>query len=275
MLETVDISKYSDQMITMMLEYLPKMISALAILFIGIWVIRMIKGFVTKMMHKRDMEPTLANFLGDILNWTLRILLFITVISQLGVQSTSFVAVLGAAGLAIGLSLQGSLANFAGGVLIIMFKPFRVGDYIQAQGIDGTVQQIQIFVTKLTTVNNQIIYVPNGALSNGTITNFSQSEFRRADLTIGISYGSDIKKAKEIALEIMNNHPLVMEEPAPVVWVKELAESSIDLAVRPWAKNGDFWAMRSDILEQVKNAFDQNDIEIPFPQRDIHIKNQN
>lgn len=275
MLETVDISKYSDQMITMMLEYLPKMISALAILFIGIWVIRMIKGFVTKMMHKREMEPTLANFLGDILNWTLRILLFITVISQLGVQSTSFVAILGAAGLAIGLSLQGSLANFAGGVLIIMFKPFKVGDFIEAQGESGTVIEIQIFITKLATINNQIIYIPNGSLSNGNITNYSQSDFRRADLTIGISYGSDIKKAKEIALEIMNNHPLVMENPAPVVWVKELAESSIDLAVRPWAKNEDFWEMRSDILEQVKNAYDQNDIEIPFPQRDIHIKNQN
>lgn len=273
MLESLEISKYTDQLIMMVLEYLPKMISALAILFIGIWVIRMIKKFVTKMMHKREMEPTLANFLGDILNWTLRILLFITVISQLGVQSTSFVAILGAAGLAIGLSLQGSLANFAGGVLIIMFKPFKVGDFIDAQGVSGTVAQIQIFVTKLATVDNQIIYVPNGSLSNGNIINFSQSEFRRADLTIGISYGSDIKKAKEIALRIMEAHPAVMEDPAPVVWVKELAESSIDLAVRPWAKNEDFWAMRSDILEQVKNAYDQNGIEIPFPQRDVHIKN--
>ena len=266
------LTEYSNTIVTKFMEYLPNILSALVLLFLGLWSIKIVKSILNKIMIKRNLEATLANFLSDLLNWTLKALLFVTVISQLGVQTSSFVAILGAAGLAIGLSLQGSLANFAGGVLIIMFKPFRVGDFIQAQGEMGTVHQIQIFVTKLHTADNQIIYIPNGQLSNGSITNFSQSNYRRADLTIGISYGSDIKKAKEIALDIMKNHEYVLEDPMPVVWVKDLAESSVDLAVRPWAKNENFWAMRSDILQQIKEAFDNNGIEIPFPQRDLHIK---
>jgi small conductance mechanosensitive channel len=273
MLSNQDIlTEYSKTFFAKFMEYLPNIISALVLLLLGLWSIRILKNIVSKIMNKRNLEATLANFLGDLLNWTLKILLFITVISQLGVQTSSFVAILGAAGLAIGLSLQGSLANFAGGVLIIMFKPFRVGDFIQAQGEMGTVAQIQIFVTKLHTADNQIIYIPNGQLSNGTINNFSQSTHRRADLTISISYGSDIKKAKEIAMEVMQKHELVLDEPTPVVWVKDLADSSVDLAVRPWAKNENFWAMRSDILQQIKEAFDNNGIKIPYPQRDLHIK---
>ena len=271
-MDQIDISAYANQLLTIFTSFLPNLVSAILIYFIGGWVIRLFKNFVTKVLKKREVEPTLSLFLTDILNWTLKILLLITIISQLGIQSSSFVAILGAAGLAIGLSLQGSLANFAGGVLIITFKPFKVGDYVEAQGVGGTVDQIQIFVTKLVTVDNQIIYIPNGNLSNNTIVNFSQSEYRRADLTVGIGYASDMKKAQEIAHEVMKNHPLVLQDPAPVVWIKGLGDSSVDLAVRPWAKNADFWKMRSEILEQVKNAFDQNGIEIPFPQRDVHIK---
>ncbi len=174
--------------------------------------------------------------------------------------------------MAIGLSLQGSLSNFAGGVLIIMFKPFKVGDFIEAQGVSGTVKQIQIFVTQLSTVDNQTIFVPNGALSNNNIINYTYATTRRADLTIGISYNSNIKKAKELALEVMNNHPMVLKDPEPMVLVRDLADSSINLAVRPWAKTEDFFVMRSDILEQIKLKFDENNIVIPFPQRDIHIK---
>jgi small conductance mechanosensitive channel len=218
------------------------------------------------------MEPTLSKFLADILIWTLKILLFVTVISKLGVENSSFVAIIGAAGLAVGLSLQGSLSNFAGGVLIIMFKPFKVGDYIEAQNVSGTVKQIQIFVTQLATVDNQIIFVPNGALSNGTIINYSYATNRRANLTIAISYGSNIKKAKEIVMQLMENHPKVLKDPAPVVLVDSLADSSINLAVRPWANLEDFFEMRSDILEQIKLKFDENGIEIPFPQLDFHIK---
>jgi small conductance mechanosensitive channel len=263
---------YWDYFLKVLVEYSPRLISALLVFGIGWWAIKLFKSFLVRIMKKREMEPTLSKFLADILIWTLKILLFVTVISRLGVENSSFVAIIGAAGLAIGLSLQGSLANFAGGVLIIMFKPFKVGDFIQAQGEMGTVEEIQIFVTIISTIDNQTIYIPNGSLSNGNITNFSQSTYRRADLTIGISYSSDIKKAKELALEVLNKHPLVLDEPAPVIWVKDLADSSIDLAVRPWAKNEDFWQMRSDILEQIKITFDTNGIEIPFPQRDVHIK---
>lgn len=271
-MEEIDISAYAHQLLTIFIGFLPNLLAAFLIYLIGSWVIKFVKRFAEKLMKRREVETTLAQFLSDILNWTLRILLIITIISQLGIQSSSFVAILGAAGLAIGLSLQGSLANFAGGVLIITFKPFKVGDYIEAQSVSGTVDQIQIFVTRLVTVDNQIIYIPNGNLSNNTIINFSQSEIRRADLSIGISYSSDIKKAKELAFEVMKTNPLVLAEPEPVVWIKGLGDSSVDLAVRPWARNEDFWQMRSEILEQIKDAYDTNGIEIPFPQRDIHIK---
>lgn len=266
------VTKYWDYFTKVLMEYSPRLISATIILVIGWTAIRLIKKLIMSIMVKREMEPTLSKFLADILIWTLKILLFVTVISRLGVENSSFVAIIGAAGLAIGLSLQGSLSNFAGGVLIIMFKPFKVGDFIEAQGVSGTVKQIQIFVTQLATVDNQIIFVPNGALSNGTITNYSYATTRRANLIIGISYGSNIKKAKEIAMDVMENHPLVLKDPAPVVLVSDLADSSINLSVRAWANLPDFFVMRSDILEQVKLRFDENGIEIPFPQRDIHIK---
>ncbi len=266
------VTKYWDYFTKVLMEYSPRLISATLILVIGWTAIRLIKKLIMSIMVKREMEPTLSKILADILIWTLKILLFVTVISRLGVENSSFVAIIGAAGLAVGLSLQGSLSNFAGGVLIIMFKPFKVGDFIEAQGVSGTVKQIQIFVTQLATVDNQVIFVPNGALSNGTITNYSYATTRRANLIIGISYGSNIKKAKEIAMDVMENHPLVLKDPAPVVLVSDLADSSINLSVRPWANLPDFFVMRSDILEQVKLRFDENGIEIPFPQRDIHIK---
>lgn len=266
------VTKYWDYFTNVLIEYSPRLISATILFVIGWWAIKLIKKLIMRVMVKREMEPTLSKFLADILIWTLKILLFVTVISRLGVENSSFVAIIGAAGLAIGLSLQGSLSNFAGGVLIIMFKPFKVGDFVEAQGVSGTVKQIQIFVTQLATVDNQIIFVPNGVLSNGTIINYTYATTRRADLTIGISYSSNIKKAKEIILEILSNHPLVLKDPEPMVLVKDLADSSINLAVRPWADIENFFIMRSEVLEQIKNAFDHNGIEIPFPQRDVHIK---
>ncbi|GGD33559.1 mechanosensitive ion channel family protein [Flavobacterium orientale] len=265
------ITRYWDYFTNVLMEYSPRLISATIIFVIGWTAIKLIKKLIMSIMIKREMEPTLSKFLADILIWTLKILLFVTVISRLGVENSSFVAIIGAAGLAIGLSLQGSLANFAGGVLIIMFKPFKVGDFIEAQSVMGTVKQIQIFVTQLSTVDNQTIFVPNGALSNGTIINYTFATTRRADLTIGISYSSNIKKAKELAMEVMLAHPKVLEDPKPMVLVKDLADSSINLAVRPWAKLEDFFEMRSDILEQIKLKYDENGITIPFPQRDLHI----
>jgi small conductance mechanosensitive channel len=255
-LDTNYIAGYANTFISALVEYSPKVISAVIILFIGLYAIRIINRVIRKIMVKRELDPTLTKFLADILLWVLRVLLFVTFIDKLGIGTSSFVAILGAMGLAVGLSLQGSLSNFAGGMLIILFKPFKVGDTIEAQGVLATVQEIQIFVTKLITSNNQTIFVPNGALSNGTITNYSMQGSRRADLTIAISYGTDIKKAKDIITTLLANNPKVLTSPAAEVSVKNLTDNAIQLAVRPWAKNEDFGAVVSDTLENCKLAFD-------------------
>ena len=216
-------------------------------------------------MIQREIEPTLIKFLSDIIFWGLRIVLFIAVISKLGIESSSFVAILGAAGLAVGLSLQGSLSNFAGGMLIILFKPFKLGDAIEAQGVSGTVIDIQIFVTQLLTANNQVIFVPNGALSNGTIINYSKEENRRTDLTLGISYDTNIKIAKDIISKILAQHPKVLKLPEATVSVKELTDSGIKIAIRAWTKNEDFGDVASAILENCMVAFDDAGISFqPF-----------
>jgi small conductance mechanosensitive channel len=216
-------------------------------------------------MIKRNLDPTLTKFLADILLWVLRVLLFVTFISKLGIETSSFVAILGAMGLAVGLSLQGSLSNFAGGMLIILFKPFKVHDTIEAQGVIGTVSEIQIFVTKLLTANNQTIFVPNGSLSNGNIINYSMEKIRRADLTIAISYDTNIKEAKDIIIDVLNNNPKVLKTPAAEVSVKNLTDNAIQLAVRPWATSEDFWGVYGDTLQNCKQAFDAAGIIIqPF-----------
>ncbi len=259
------IKDYSEGFIKVLLDYSPKLISAFLILIVGIYAIRFINRIVKKIMVKRDLDPTLSKFLADILNWVLRVLLFVTFISKLGIETSSFVAILGAAGLAVGLSLQGSLSNFAGGMLIILFKPFRVGDTIEAQGVIGTVSEIQIFVTKLLSANNQTIFIPNGILSNGLITNFSVAGMRRVDLVFSLSYETDIKLAKEIVTQVMQNHSKVLKTPEPLVMVKDLTDTAIHLAIRPWTKNEDFGTVSSDILENCKTAFEEKGISIqPF-----------
>lgn len=262
---TEHIATYAETFIKVLIDYSPKLISAFLILFVGLYIIRVINRLIRKIMIKRELDPTLTKFLADILLWVLRVLLFVTFISKLGIETSSFVAILGAMGLAVGLSLQGSLSNFAGGMLIILFKPFKVGDTIEAQGSIGTVHEIQIFVTKLINANNQTIFIPNGSLSNGIITNYSMQGFRKADLTISISYDTDIKKAKDIITEVLKNNPKVLKTPAAEVSVKNLTDSSIQLAVRPWANNEDFWGVYSDTLEGCKLAFDAAGIVIqPF-----------
>lgn len=259
------ISNYVSKFIDVLVDYAPKLVSAFIILFVGIYAIRLINRVITKVMVQRNLDPTLTKFLSDILIWALRILLFVTFISKLGIETSSFVAILGAMGLAVGLSLQGSLSNFAGGMLIIVFKPFKVGDTIEAQGVIATVVEIQIFVTKMLTGNNQTVFVPNGALSNGTIINYSMQGERKADLTFSISYDSDIKKAKEILLDVLVKNPKVLKTPAPEVFVKNLSASSIDFAVRPWAKNANYGAVFSETLENCKIALDEAGISIqPF-----------
>ena len=250
-------NEYLQQFLKVLIEYSPRFISAILILFIGLYVIRFCNRMVRKVMIQRQVDPTLSKFLADIVLWVFRVLLFVTFISKLGIETTSFVAILGAAGLAVGLSLQGSLSNFAGGMLIILFKPFRVGDAIEAQGVAGTVSEIQIFVTKLINGNNQTIFVPNGALSNGTIINYSLQGIRRADFIFSLSYETDIKTAKEIVMKVMENHPNVLKNPAPEVVVKTLTDTAIHLAIRPWSTNIDFGIVSSDILENCKEAFDQ------------------
>jgi small conductance mechanosensitive channel len=262
-------AEYIEQFITILIDYSPKLISALIILFVGLYVIRLINRLVRRIMLRRNLDPTLSKFLADSLLWALRVLLFISFISKLGIETSSFVAILGAAGLAIGLSLQGSLSNFAGGMLIILFKPFRVGDTIEAQGAIGTVLEIQIFVTKLITGNNQTIFIPNGILSNGVITNNSMQGNRRADLLFSLSYDTNIKTAKDTVMEVMQNHAKVLKNPAPTVVVRGLTDSAVQLSVRPWAKNMDFSEMSSDILEQSKTAFDQAGIVIQPYTRDV------
>jgi small conductance mechanosensitive channel len=260
-----NIANYAETIIKVLIDYSPKLISAFLILFIGLYVIRVLNRLIRRIMVKRELDPTLTKFLADILLWALRVLLFVTFISKLGIETSSFVAILGAMGLAVGLSLQGSLSNFAGGMLIILFKPFKVGDTIEAQGVTGTVSEIQIFVTKLINGNNQTIFVPNGALSNGTIINYSLQGIRRADLTLSISYDTDIKKAKNLITEVLNNNPKVLKTPEAEVSVKLLTDSYIQLAVRPWANNADFGVVSSDTLESCKLAFDTAGIVIqPF-----------
>lgn len=263
--ELTFIEQYSNSFFKSLIDYSPKLIAAILLLFVGIWFIRMVNSVSRKIMVKRDVEPTLIEFLSDIIFWGLRIVLFIAVISKLGIESSSFVAILGAAGLAVGLSLQGSLSNFAGGMLIIVFKPFKLGDAIEAQGVAGTVIDIQIFVTQLLTANNQVIFVPNGALSNGTIINYSQKENRRTDLIISISYDTNIKMAKVLIHEILEQNPKILKYPESVIVVREMTDSGIKLAVNAWSKMDDFVEVNSDILEQCKTAFDESGISFqPF-----------
>ena len=264
-LEISSLGQYIREFVKILIDYSPKLISAFLILFIGLYAIRIINRLVKKIMVQRELDPTLSKFLADILLWILRVLLFVTFISKLGIETSSFVAILGAAGLAVGLSLQGSLSNFAGGMLIILFKPFRVGDTIEAQNVTGTVCEIQIFVTKLISANNQTILIPNGILSNGIITNFSVAGMRRIDLVFSLSYDTDIKLAKDMVLQVMENHPLVLKNPEPIVAVKALTDNAIHLAIRPWTNNENFGAVSSDILENCKTAFDKAGISVqPF-----------
>ena len=262
--------EYVDKAVLWGLGVLPNLVMAIIIFFVGFWVIRFINKMVGRFFAKKDYDETLESFLQSFISIALKALLFVLVVTQLGVKTSSLVAIIGAAGLAIGLALQGSLANFAGGVLILIFKPFKVGDFISAQGIDGTVKEISIFNTKLSTFGNQIAILPNGQLSNGNIINFNMESTRRDKIDVGIGYGSNIKEAKEILLEICSENPNINTEPAPEVYVGALGDSSVDLTLRFWANNDVFWAAHFYVIEQTKLRFDAAGIEIPFPQRVMH-----
>ncbi len=260
LINTTFIDQYLATFTKVLIDYFPKLIAALLLLIVGIWSIRFINTVSRKIMVKKDIEPTLIEFLSDIIFWGLRIVLFIAVISKLGIESSSFVAVLGAAGLAVGLSLQGSLSNFAGGMLIILFKPFKLGDTIEAQGVSGTVIDIHIFVTQLLTSNNQVIFVPNGALSNGTIINYSQQKTRRTDLTIGVSYETNIKEVRTVIQSVLDTNPKILKTPPPSIAIKELTDSGIKIAICAWTKNEDFGDVSSDLLEKSMEALTNSGI---------------
>ncbi|MBD3287579.1 mechanosensitive ion channel [candidate division KSB1 bacterium] len=268
-----NLNSYSEEAVKMLMSYGPKLILAILTLFIGLWVIKLIVRFVSQAMEKSETDVSLRSFLSSLISIFLKILLFITVISMIGVQMTSFVAILGAAGLAVGLALQGSLANFAGGVLILFFKPFKVGDYIDAQGFSGTVREIQILHTILKTPDNKTITMPNGSLSNSTVTNFTTEETRRVDFVFGIGYSDDIAKAKDIIHNLIDADERILKDPEPAVVISELGDSSVNITTRVWTKTSDYWAVRFDLIEKVKLQFDANGISIPFPQRDIHVYN--
>ena len=260
-----EITTYIDYIKNYVLEYSPKLISAFIILFVGLWATSIITKLVKKLMRKREIEPTLILFVGNLIFWALRILVLVTVITQLGIGTSSFVAILGAAGLAVGLALQGSLSNFAGGVLIILLKPFKVGDVIEAQGIIGTIKEIKMFSTVITLPENKTAIIPNASLSNDKIINFTVNGTLRVELVIGVDYGSNFKQVKEVVFNILEKHPLILKEPAPSVFVKSLNNSSVDFAIRPWTKAEDYWTVHAEILETCKLAFDEAGIEIPYP----------
>ncbi|MEM7162849.1 MAG: mechanosensitive ion channel domain-containing protein [Bacteroidota bacterium] len=253
-------------------EYGLPLLKAIAVLLIGLWVIKRIVGLFKKVMEKRGVDESLRPFLGSLVGTLLKVLLIITVLGLFGVPMTSFIAILGAAGLAVGMALSGTLQNFAGGVMLLIFKPFKVGDLISAMGHTGHVKEIQIFVTKLLTPENKTVILPNGPLSNGDMVNFSEQGKIRVDLTMGIGYGDDINKAKEALMTVMNNHPKVLNDPAPFVGVVELGDSSVNLAVRPHTNPEDYWDVYFDIYQAGKEALDAAGVEIPFPQMDVHQK---
>ena len=247
--------------------------AAILIGIIGWWLIKIINRLVQKYFERSSYDETLERFAADIINWALKILLFTMIVTQLGVKSSSLIAALGAASLAIGLALQGSLSNFAGGVLILAFKPFKIGDFIEAQGVMGTVKEISIFTTKLNTPGNQLAILPNSQVSNSLIKNYSAEPIRKNMLTVNVAYDSDLKLAKTILLDLLLEQEGVLKDPAPEVVVANLGPSSVDLSMRFWAKNEDYWAVNFYTVEELKERLDTHNIKIPFPQREITVIN--
>ncbi len=269
----MDMQKWIDTGYDLIIIYAPKILMAIVIWFIGLWIIKIIQKGIRKVLEKGDYDVSLKKFLLKLISWTLKIVLIIVVLGTLGIETTSFAVILASAGLAIGLALQGSLSNFAGGILIMIFKPFKVGDTIQAQGELGTVKEIEIFTTKLKSPDNKEIILPNGVLSNGNITNFTSQDTRRIDFTFGVGYDSDIKQTKEVLMNQLTSHPKVLKDPAPAVSLMELADSSINFIARPWVKTEDYWTVYFEINESTKDALDAAGIEIPYPHR-VQISKQ-
>jgi len=248
-----------------------RVIAAVVVFVVGRWIAKGLTKFLEKVLNKRQVDPTIVSFVANMTYVALLVFVVLAALGQLGIQTTSFIAVIGAAGLAIGLALQGSLANFAAGFLMIIFRPFKVGDFIEGAGVAGTVEVIQIFTTQLKTPDNKTVIIPNAALTAGNITNYSAKGTRRVDLVFGIGYGDDIDHAKKVIMDVLAKEERILKDPATTIGVVELADSSVNFAVRPWVKADDYWSVYFNLTENIKKNFDSQGISIPFPQRDVHM----
>lgn len=264
-------SQYVETLINLLVIWGPKLIGAILALIIGLYVASMIAGGVDRMMEKKQLDPSLRPFLKSLVGTLLKVLVVVSVLGMVGIQMTSFIAILGAAGLAVGMALSGTLQNFAGGVMIMTFKPFKAGDYIEAQGYSGTVNAIQIFNTILKTPDNKTIIIPNGGLSTSSMVNYSTEPTRRVDWSFGIAYGDDIDKAKEVLTGLLTADERVLQDPEPFVQLGELADSSVNFTVRAWVNSADYWAVHFAMLENVYRKFAEAGLNIPFPQMDVHL----
>ncbi len=248
-----------------------RIIAAIAIFVIGRWVAKGLRNTLKRVMIKNKVDRTLVSFSCSIIYTVLLVFVVIAALNQLGIQTTSLVAILGAAGLAVGLALQGSLSNFAAGVLMIIFRPFKAGDYIEGGGVSGTVEEVQIFTTFLTTPDNKAIIVPNSKIMGDNIVNYSAKETRRIELIVGVSYADDLDRTRVVLKQVLDAETRILKEPAPMIVVKELAESSVNFSIRPWVKTGDYWGVYFALVENIKKSFDREGISIPFPQQDVHL----
>ncbi len=254
------------------MTYGPKLVGAIITLIVGLWIISIIRKAISRRMEKKEVDASLRGFLNSMIGILLKLMLVISVIGMMGVQMTSFIAILGAAGLAIGMALSGTLQNFAGGVMLLLFKPFKAGDFITAQGYSGVVREIQIFNTILKTGDNKTIIIPNGGLSTGPMTNFSTEPKRRVDFVFGIGYGDDVDVAKKVLNELIAADERIHKDPEPFIVVSELADSSVNLTVRVWADAANYWGIYFDMQEKVYKTFDKKGLNIPFPQMDVHVQ---
>lgn len=255
----------------LLIEYAMNIAAAILTLAIGLYVARIIANAFHKVLSKRELDSTIVDFVAHMIRYIIIAFVVIAALGRIGVQTTSFIALLGAAGLAIGLALQGSLSNFASGVLIVVLRPFKAGEYIEAAGTAGSVDSVQIFATTLKTPDNKIVVVPNSSILSGNIVNYSRMPTRRIDLIIGVSYGSDLAKTKAVLERVVKANSNVLTDPEPLVAVAELADSSVNLVVRPWVKSENYWKVRFALMEAIKNGLDEAGIEIPFPQMDVHL----
>lgn len=266
-----DISNLSNKGMELVITYAPKLLLAILTLLVGLWIIKKFLKIIGKTFEKQNVDESLRPFLLSLMGAIFKILLIISVVGMIGVQMTSFVAILGAAGLAIGLALSGTLQNFAGGVILLILKPFKVGDLVEIQGHTGVVKEIQIFNTILETPDGRTIVLPNAPVSTGTIVNKSTKPFRRVDLTVGIGYDDDIDKAREVLKKLADDDKRVLKDPMYDILVSELADSSVNFAFRLWVNSADYWGVYFDMHEKVKKALDAANISIPYPQRDVHL----